>query len=238
MKKLTVVSFAVAMFAILPSAGAQTPDEKTAIRQAALDYLEGWYQGDAARMDRALHKELMKRAIFGAGNAEQFVNLTKPQMVEATEKGGGKNRPAPTRNIKVEVLDVYHNIATVRTECADYIDYLHLAKSEGQWKIINVLWQNVVTEHKQIAVDPKVLADYAGEYQLKPGVIIAITVENDQIFAQASGKPKMQVYPYSMTDFFVKGVPVEITFVKDRNGRVTRLVIRETGNELIATRTM
>jgi hypothetical protein len=91
-----------------------------------LDYVEGWYQADAARMDRALHKELAMRQIVNAGNGEEFVNLAKPQMVEATRKSGGHSRPAATWNTKVDVLDVYHEIATVRTECADYIDYLHL----------------------------------------------------------------------------------------------------------------
>ena len=56
MKKLVVIPLAVALLSIATVAGAQAPDERIAIRQAALDYIEGWYQADAARMDRALHK--------------------------------------------------------------------------------------------------------------------------------------------------------------------------------------
>jgi len=122
--------------------------------QAALDYIEGWCEGDAVRMERALHKELAKRTIFPGAGTEQFVNLTKTQMVEATRKGGGKARPADTRNIKVEILDLYRDIAGVQTECADYIDYLHLARSEGQWRIVNALWQSYVKERKEVALDP------------------------------------------------------------------------------------
>jgi hypothetical protein len=46
----------------------------------------------------------------------------------------------------VEVLNIYRDIASVRTGCADYIDYVHLAKSEEKWMIVNVLWQRNVKE--------------------------------------------------------------------------------------------
>ena len=234
MNKLVIlVSLVVVLFSVTGGAGAQTPDEKAAIRQAALDYIEGWYQADAGRMDRALHKELAKRQIFNAGNGERFGNLTKSQMVEATRRGGGRSRPAATWNIKVDVLDVYKDIATVRTECADYIDYLHLAKSEGKWQIVNVLWQNVVTERKQVTVDPKILPIYAGEYELKPGLAFVVTVENGRLFLQPPGQGKMPVYPSSPTDFFVKGAPLEVTFVKNAEGKVTHMVLHEGGDDML-----
>ncbi len=141
MKTIALTMLALVMLGTAMPAAAQPVDDQAAIRQAALDYLEGWYNADAVRMERALHRELAKRIVSSAGGTERFSSLTKAQMVEATKNGGGKSRPANTRAIKVDVLDVYRDIATVRTECADYVDYLHLAKSEGQWKIVNVLWQ-------------------------------------------------------------------------------------------------
>ena len=77
MKKSVILCVAVIMVVMLKPALGQAPDEKAAIRQAALDYIEGWYEGDAARMDRALHAELVKRAIFATAGAEKFANLTK-----------------------------------------------------------------------------------------------------------------------------------------------------------------
>lgn len=234
MKKSVIFGVAVILAVMLKPALGQAPDEKAAIRRAALDYIEGWYEGDAARMDRALHKELMKRAIFATGGTERFANLTKAQMVEATQKGGGKARPAATRNIKVEILDVYRDIATVRTECADYVDYLHLAKSEGQWKIVNVLWLNYVAERKEVTLDPKVLALYAGEYELKPGFILTVTAEKDQLFTQATGQAKFPIYPSSDTEFFLKVVEAQISFVKNEEGKVTQLVLHQGGADLPA----
>jgi hypothetical protein len=137
----TPIDSKIATTATTLPAGNQTPDDRAAIRQAALDYVEGWYDGDGARMERALHKELTKRIIRTVDGTEEFTSLTKREMVEMTRQGGGKDRSRNTRNIKVEILDVYRDIASVRTECADYVDYLQLAKSQGQWKIVNVLWQ-------------------------------------------------------------------------------------------------
>ena len=56
--------FASALF-LNAIAFAQTtsPDDNSAITKTALDYIEGWYTGDAARMERALHPELAKRMI-------------------------------------------------------------------------------------------------------------------------------------------------------------------------------
>ena len=231
MKKNAVFPLAVILLAIAVPARSQAPDEKPAIRQAALDYIEGWYEGDAARMDRALHKELAKRIIRTVGGTEQFTSLTKTQMVEATQKGGGKNRPAETRNIKVDILDVYRDIANVRTECADFVDYLQLAKSEGQWKIVNVLWQYNVKERKAVSLDPKILAAYAGEYELKPDFIIAVTVEKDQLFVQATGQPKIQALPSSETEFFLKDVEAQISFVKNAEGKIAQLIVHQGGSD-------
>ncbi len=229
MKRVIVCLLAVIPLAIVKPVAGQTSDEKALIRQAALDYLEGWYEADAARMDRALHKEFAKRSIFASGGTERFVSLTKTQMVEGTQKGGGKARPAGTRNITVEIMDVNRDIATVKTECADFIDYLHLARSEGQWRIVNVLWRFNVKEHKEVSVDPKILRSYVGEYQLRPDFILSVTEENGQLFAQAPMQQKLQVYPSSETEFFLKVIEAQISFIRNGEGQVTQLVLHQAG---------
>ncbi len=229
MKRITALLAAFVLQTIAVPAWSQAPDERAAIRRAALDYIEGWYEADAARMDRALHKDLVKRIVSSAGGAEQVTTLTKTQMVEATKRGGGKGRPPATRNIEVDILDVYRDIASVRTECADFIDYLQLAKSEGQWKIINVLWLFNVKERPEVAVDPKILAAYAGEYELKPDFVITVTVEKDRLFIQATGQGRIQAFPSSQSEFFVKEVEVQVSFVRDAEGKVTQLILHQGG---------
>lgn len=117
--------------------------ERAAIEEAALNYLEGWFAGDAERMSRALHPELTKRGFQPSpATGGHFVNhLTASNMVELTRAGVGKKTPRATNKTAVMILDVYRDIASVKTVCSEFIDYLQLVKIDGQWKIINVLWE-------------------------------------------------------------------------------------------------
>ncbi len=103
------------------------------IRRAALDYFEGWFDGDAARMDRALHPELVKRR---AG--DELGVITKEQMVGWTSEGLGKRDE--NRDVEVEISEVYGDIATVIVRSSPFREYLHLARTDDGWKIVNTLY--------------------------------------------------------------------------------------------------
>jgi serine-type D-Ala-D-Ala carboxypeptidase/endopeptidase len=90
------------------------------------------------------------------------------------------------------------------------------------------LWQPP-KEHKQIAVDPKVFDGYVGQYQLAPNFILTITREGTQFFVQATGQPKLEIFPESERDYFLKVVDAQITFETDSQGRATRLVLHQNG---------
>jgi hypothetical protein len=117
------------------------PDDEAGIRRAALDYAEGWYTADAERMARCLHSGLAKRTLRrdAQTGAERLVHLTREVMVNATAQGGGAN---PAAECQVAILDVFAETACARVDSPEYVDYLHLAKSDGRWQIINVLWAN------------------------------------------------------------------------------------------------
>jgi hypothetical protein len=121
----------------------QDTDDLAAIRRAALDYMQGWYEGDAERMRRSLHPELAKRAILRDPQTGElrFSHLRQQQMVDKTRQGGGSDDvPVDKRYYDVAILDVYGEIACARAESYEYVDYLHLARCEGKWVIVNVLW--------------------------------------------------------------------------------------------------
>jgi hypothetical protein len=62
-------------------------------------------------------------------------------MVAKTAQGGGRDdAPADKRYYAISVLDIYGDIATVRADTCEYVDYLHLARSQDKWLIVNVLW--------------------------------------------------------------------------------------------------
>ena len=118
-------------------------DENDAIKKTALDYIEGWYAGDAARMERALHPELAKRMISTDPKTgrSQFNHMGAMTLVQRTREGIGKKIPQDRQSKEVTILDRYNNAAVVKIVASDWIDYLEVAKFNGDWKIINVLWE-------------------------------------------------------------------------------------------------
>jgi hypothetical protein len=209
--------------------------EKAAIERVAMDYIEGWYEGDAVRMEQALHPELVKRAMIpDAEGKEYFQNLTKADMVKFTDAGGGKKIPVDERRINIDILDVFKTMATVRVESASFVDYLHLGKTEGDWKIVNVLWLPNVADRKSVRVDPKILEDYVGEYQLNPEFTIAVTTREGRLIAQGTGQPAFELFAETDSKFYLKDVPATLNFVKGEQGTVTHLVLHQGGNEVTA----
>ena len=120
-----------------------SPSDNDAIRKTALDYIEGWYSGDAARMERALHPELAKRMISTDPKTgrSQFNHMGAMTLVQRTREGIGKKIPQDRQSKEVTILDRYNNAAVVKIVASDWIDYLEVAKFNGDWKIINVLWE-------------------------------------------------------------------------------------------------
>jgi serine-type D-Ala-D-Ala carboxypeptidase/endopeptidase len=82
-------------------------------------------------------------------------------------------------------------------------------------------------ERKAIRLEAKILDAYVGEYQLAPNFVLTISREGDQFFGQATGQEKLELFAETETDFFLKAVDAQITFVKDDKGQVTSLVLHQ-----------
>ena len=125
------------------AAQAAATDENAAITKTALNYIEGWYEGDAARMESSLHPELAKRMIYTdqKSGRSQLHHMSAMALVQGTRMGGGKQTPKEKQLKEVTILDRFNNAAIVKIVASDWIDYLNVAKFNGEWKIINVLWE-------------------------------------------------------------------------------------------------
>lgn len=121
----------------------KTSDEDlTAIKQTALDYVEGWYEGNSERMERALHPDLAKRIVrTDAQGRSRLDHMGAMSLYQGVRAGYGKNTPKEKQQKDVFILDVFGNTASVKAIMSDWIDYLHIAKFNGRWVIVNVLWE-------------------------------------------------------------------------------------------------
>jgi hypothetical protein len=120
----------------------QSSADSTAIKQTALDYIRGWYEGDGPRMERALHPELAKRIVRSDTLGHYRLDTQSAMtLVQNTRTGGGKDTPAADRHDDVRILDIYRNAASVRIDASYWVDYLQMARWRGRWVIVNVLWE-------------------------------------------------------------------------------------------------
>jgi Putative lumazine-binding len=121
---------------------AQTAADSAAIRVTALDYIEGWYAADAARMERSLHPHLAKRYVERTPDGGlRLTDTSALELVQQVRAGGGSATPQGARRTDIHILDIFQDVAAVRVDAHGWIDYMHLAKLGDRWLIVNVLWE-------------------------------------------------------------------------------------------------
>jgi CubicO group peptidase (beta-lactamase class C family) len=91
-------------------------------------------------------------------------------------------------------------------------------------------------EHQEITLDAKLLDNYAGTYRMAPNVLMTISREGDQLFAQLTGQPKFPLFPEAATQFFLKVVDAQITFDTGGAGKATGLTLHQAGRDMPAKR--
>jgi hypothetical protein len=111
------------------------------IGEVARAYLESWLDGDGERMRSALNPILAKRGLDYAedGAPVGLHDLDADYMVGSAARGPRTQRG---RTCEVTILDIATDIASVKVVSEPFVDYLHLAKLEGRWSIVNVLYEN------------------------------------------------------------------------------------------------
>lgn len=109
---------------------------------AVQDYVEGVYQVDTGRIERSVAKHLAKRGYYTNKGVNQEATMTYEQLVQLTKRWKASQTITDSTPRKITVLDVLDRIASAKLEAKWGIDYFHLAKVNGKWSIVNVLWQD------------------------------------------------------------------------------------------------
>lgn len=123
-----------------------TAADSAAVHRAALDYLEGFYEGADEKLRRAVHPEVRKYgyARQGPGAAYRGSAMTFERMFEfAASVRAGRNLPPEGAPKEVILLDVQDQTAAVKVVAWWGQDYFQLARIDGRWMIVHVLWQTL-----------------------------------------------------------------------------------------------
>jgi CubicO group peptidase (beta-lactamase class C family) len=83
---------------------------------------------------------------------------------------------------------------------------------------------------KAVIVDTSIYADYIGEYELAPNIILTISREGNKLFAHATGQVIIEIFPLSETRYFLKVVNAEISFIRNKEGKVNELTLHQEGD--------
>ena len=124
---------------------AQTPPQadRELVRRAALDYVDGFYEGDTVKLVRALRPELFKYGFWrdstGRYSGER---MSFDEAIAYAKRVKARNRPVdPKWPREAAVLDMQDQTAAARVTAWWGTDYLLLGKYEGRWMIAHVMWQ-------------------------------------------------------------------------------------------------
>ncbi len=113
---------------------------------------------------------------------------------------------------KVSHMLMYHDGAD-EPERADYTDEEIVVRTE-------------------VAADPAIYERYVGRYELAEGFVLTITREGDRLFSQATGQAKVEIFPSSETEFFLKVVDAQLTFEVGASGPATAVVLHQGGQTI------
>ena len=108
-----------------------------------------------------------------------------------------------------------------------------LEMNPGNSNAVEMLKQmGVDYEPKETNVNPEIYKMLTGEYQLAPNFTITITTEDNRIYEQATGQQKLEIFPNSEYEYYLKVVNAQISFVKDDTGKITELILHQNGRDI------
>jgi hypothetical protein len=117
-------------------------DEREAVKQAVLDYVEALYEADSSRIERSVHRDLFKLGFERdkEGTYKPY-RMTYQELYDLAGRWNKTGRVPKNSKKEIVVYDVADQTAAAKLTAMWGIDYLHLAKFDGKWMITDILWQ-------------------------------------------------------------------------------------------------
>ena len=122
--------------------------DEEAVREAVLDYVEGVYDVQPERIERSVHPSLRKVGyVRRADGSWGSTPMTFEQLRDLSAQWNADGHLAPDAPKEIDVLDVLDQTASAKLVADWGVDYFHLARVDGRWQIMNVLWQTPPATH-------------------------------------------------------------------------------------------
>ncbi len=122
----------------------ETKTDYQQVHDAVEDYVLGIYNVEPHRIERSVDTLLHKIGYY-ANNGEVFshIPMTYQVLYDLSGKWNAKgDKVKDDSPKKIEIYDVNDKTASAKLTAEWGIDFMHLSKTDGQWKIMNIIWQS------------------------------------------------------------------------------------------------
>jgi len=173
--------------------------------------------------------------VYQLNEKEEAIVRREGEKLFISLPGAGKTEINPSSETEFFVKESRSRLSFTRNAAGLVMGFV-LSGSSGPDQEATKTSKPLPAEQQAVSLDPAVYDQYVGEYEIAPSFSITITKEGSKLMAQATGQPKLELFPESQTRFFVKEVAVKIEFVVDGSGKATSLVLYQGGRQLPAKR--
>ena len=174
--------------------------------------------------------------VFESPGTEDRYITREGDKLYSQRSGGGKNEILPASAVEFFFRDSPTRLIFVK-DAAGTVTGIRAKARYGPVQVYAKTAKPFPSPKKEIALDPKIYDAYLGDYELAPGFIITIIKRDSKLISLATGQPEVELFPESETKFFLKEVEAQVEFVKDASGRVTGLVLTQSGQTMPARKT-
>lgn len=140
----TVIAAALIAILSLVSWTRADAEEEAAVRRAVLDYVEAIYHAQPELIERSVHPALHKQGLYRPEGASDYgtpLLMGYEQLVDLAARWNPDGRRGDLTH-EVEVLDMLDVTAAAKLTASWGVDYMQLMKSDGTWKIVQIVWQS------------------------------------------------------------------------------------------------
>ncbi|KAA5542836.1 nuclear transport factor 2 family protein [Adhaeribacter rhizoryzae] len=139
---MTKIGLTLLFFSLSFTLQAQTIHDEQAVRKAILDYVESFYQADTTKVYASVHPELAKRGYYKREGVYRESKMSFAQMVKLSQRWNKTTKVTSEAPKEINIFEIKDKIAVAKLRALWGTDYFHLAKLDGKWQIVNVIWQD------------------------------------------------------------------------------------------------
>ncbi len=118
--------------------------DRELVYAAIEDYVDGLYLVQPDRIKKSVHPNLTKKGFWRQPDKTAYEKesiMTFDQLVDLAGRWNAKGTLPKDAPRIIQVLDVLDQTATAKLTAHWGIDYFQLAKYDGKWLIVNIIWQ-------------------------------------------------------------------------------------------------